>query len=92
MQVLPPLGQGHDGVGGELSGPVEGDIPAALHLQHRDPARGQHVLLRVAPSAQSEHRVVLHQQQPVRPARDDLGQDLLLARPAVGVVRPPEVF
>src|SRR5690606_26581623 len=49
-------------VGHDLAGAVVGDLAAAVDVQHRDVARGEHVL-GAAGLAEGEHRIVLDQPQ-----------------------------
>ena len=78
------VGQRHDRVADQLAGAVEGDLAAAVDLDHRGAVGG--ALVRLGALAGGVDGGVLEQQHRVGPARDDLGVDRALAVPGLQVV------
>ncbi len=78
------LGQSHDRIADELTRAVPGDLAAAVDIDHRS-AVGR-PLVRLGALARRVDGLVLEQDQRVGPlARDDVGVDPTLQRPAVVV-------
>ncbi|MEL6348386.1 MAG: universal stress protein [Myxococcota bacterium] len=78
MQVVPVLGEGEDGVPGQLAGAMVGHIPTAPDREDRDIAGVEDIARGPAGAAEGEHRLMLDEQQRVRnTAGDAIGEDLL---------------
>src|SRR5260370_24616386 len=98
MEILVVLRQVDDGIPDQLSWTMERDVAAALDLEQIDPASRQHPFVgeemcRLARATKGHHRVVLDEEQRVRPRpRDPLSGDLTLQREDLGVQPAPQIL